>query len=53
MEQATADAAQDERNTVDIEEGKSAIKQRRGFLHQLPKWSEFWRNEWSVAISMH
>lgn len=46
--QATVDSAQDERDTVDIEEGTPAIKARRGFLNQLPRWSEFWRNEWSV-----
>jgi hypothetical protein len=46
--QATADGVQDERNTVDAEEGMPVFKQQRGFLNQLPKWSEFWRNEWLV-----
>ena len=50
--QATTDGAPDERNTVDIEEGTGVINKRRAFLNQLPKWSEFWRNEWLVVISM-
>jgi len=46
---ADADGVQDERNTVDIEQGtQPRMNQRRGFLNQLPTWSEFWRNEWLV-----
>ena len=50
--QPTADDVQDERSTADIEEGTPTIGLRRGFLNQLPTWSEFWRNEWLVVISM-
>lgn len=50
--QTTDDNVQDERSTVDIEEGTQApTKRRRGFLNQLPTWSEFWRNEWLVMTT--
>lgn len=48
--QTTTDGVQDERDSVDIEQGTQArMNQRRGFLNQLPTWSEFWRNEWLVT----